>query len=65
MQSMAIPVVEFSKEGYKIRNWLKINCSQMKSLNFVNWCNAWGGTLAKNETIYPKNVVAQIAIDFT
>ena len=18
--------------------WLKINCSQMKSLNFVNWC---------------------------
>ena len=19
--------------------WLKINCSQMKSLNFANWCN--------------------------
>jgi hypothetical protein len=26
---MAIPVVEFSRERYKIR----------KSLNFANWCN--------------------------
>ena len=31
--------VEFSREGYKIRNvfWLKINWSQMKSFNFANW----------------------------
>ena len=36
---MAIPVVEFSREGSKIRKvfWLKINCSQMKLLNFENW----------------------------
>ena len=32
MPGMAIPVVEFSREGYKIRN-------QMKSLNFANWLN--------------------------
>ena len=38
---MAIPVVEFSREGYKIRKivLLKINCSQMKLLNFRNWTN--------------------------
>jgi hypothetical protein len=38
---MAILVVEFSREGYKIRNifWLKNNCSHVKSLNFDNWCN--------------------------
>ena len=38
---MAIPVVEFLREGYKIRKtfWLKINCIQIKSLNFVNWLN--------------------------
>ena len=41
MYFMAIPVVEFLKEGYKIRKFFfqKINRSQMKSLNFVNWCN--------------------------
>ena len=34
--SMAIPVVEFSREGYKIR---KIFChrSQIKLWNFENW----------------------------
>ena len=38
---MAIPVVEFSRQGYKISKyyWLRINCSPMKSLNFVDWCN--------------------------
>ena len=38
---MAFPVVKFSREGCKIRKvfWLKINCSQIKSLNFANWCN--------------------------
>ena len=38
-KGMAIPVVEFSRDGYKIRKdfWLKNNCSQMKSLKFENW----------------------------
>ena len=36
---MAIPVVEFLREGYKKGFWLKINCFQMKSLNFANWLN--------------------------
>ena len=47
---MAIPVVEFSREGYKIIKvfLLKINCSQMKSLNFVNWCN---GEVSKSAEI--------------
>ena len=37
---MAIPVVEFSREGYKIRKiWLKINCTPMKLLSFENWSN--------------------------
>ena len=37
--SMTIQVVEFSREGYKIRKvfWLKINCSQMKLSNLENW----------------------------
>ena len=41
MRNMAIPVVEFSREGYKIRKVfvLTINYTQMKSLNFANWCN--------------------------
>ena len=31
---MTIPVVQFSKEGYKTKGfWLKINCSLKKSLN--------------------------------
>ena len=40
-RSMAILAVEFLREGYKIRKifWLKINSSQMKSLNFVNMCD--------------------------
>ena len=35
---MVIRVVEFSREGYKIRKvfWLKINCIQMKLSNFEN-----------------------------
>ena len=43
---MAIPVVEFSREGYKIRKvfGLKINCSQMKLQNCDNWIN---GELSK------------------
>ena len=38
MKDRVIRVVEFSREGYKIRKvvWVKINCSKMKSLNFVN-----------------------------
>ena len=44
LEIMAIPVVEFSRNGYKIRFWLKINCSQMKLLNFENWSS---GELSK------------------
>ena len=54
---MAILFVEFSREGYKIGKvifgiqnrkgfWLKINCSQMKLLNFKNWSS---GKLSKIE----------------
>jgi hypothetical protein len=50
IKGMAIPVVEFSSEVYKIRKffWLKINCSRMKSLNFANWCN---GEVSKSAEI--------------
>ena len=43
---LAIPVMELSREGYKIRKvfWPKINCSQMKLLNFENWSS---GELSK------------------
>ena len=39
LKGMAIPVVEFSSEVYKIRKffWLKINCSQMKLPNLEKW----------------------------
>ena len=44
---MAIPVVEVSRKGYRIRKvLLKINCSQMKLLNFENWSS---GELSKIE----------------
>ena len=33
---MAIPVVEFSREGYKIR---KVFVCSKEILNFVNWCS--------------------------
>ena len=48
--TMAIPVVEFSKEGFKIRKifWLKSNCSQMKLPNFENWSS---GELSKSAQI--------------
>jgi len=39
---MAILVVEFPREGYKIRKffWIKINIgTQRKLLNFENWSN--------------------------
>ena len=43
---MAIRVVEFSRGGIQNQKgfWLKINCNQMKILNFENWS---GGELAK------------------
>ena len=46
---MAIPVVEISREGYKMRGfWLKINiCTQRKSLNFENFENWSSGELSK------------------
>ena len=41
MYNMALPVVEFSRQGYKIGKvfFIKINCSQMKLLKFENWTN--------------------------
>ena len=47
MASMAIPTVEFSREGHKIRKvfGLQINCIQMKLPNFENWSH---GELSKN-----------------
>ena len=43
---MAIPVVEFPREGCKIRKVFgyKLECSQMKLPNFDNWSN---GKLSK------------------
>ena len=43
--AMEVPVVDFSRERSKIRDFrLKNNCSQMKSLNFENWSS---GQLSK------------------
>jgi hypothetical protein len=37
---MAIPVVKFSREGYKIKKiLLKNQHTQRKLLNFENWCS--------------------------
>ena len=38
---MAIPVMEFQVQGYKIRKifCLKINIPKRKLLNFENWCS--------------------------
>ena len=49
MIGMAIPVVEFSREGYKIKQVFgkKINCSLMKLLSFANWCNVEGSKRAE------------------
>ena len=40
MQIMAVPFMEFSKEGYKIKNVFgnKYQKTQRKLLNFMNWC---------------------------
>ena len=53
VSTMAILVVEFSREGYKIRKnfWLKVNCSQMKLLKFENWIS---GKLSKIEHHFRK-----------
>ena len=53
MHNMAIPVVEFPREGCKIRKVFgyKIECSQMKLLNFDNWSN---GKLSKIEHDFRK-----------
>ena len=43
VSTMAVLVVEFSSQGYKIRKIFflsKINCSQLKLLNFENWSSA-------------------------
>ena len=49
--NMAIPVMEFSREGYKSKKgfWLKINWSQMKLMNFANWLN---GEVSKSAEIF-------------
>ena len=49
MDSMAIPVEEFSREEYKISFWLKINCIQMKLPDFENWSN---GKVSKSDKIW-------------
>ena len=56
---MAIPAVGFSREGYKIIKvfWLKINCSQIKSLNFVNWSY---GEVAKSAEVGRSNSIFYI-----
>ena len=46
MVVMAIPVVEFLRVGYKIRK--VFGCSQIKSVNFPNWCN---GEVSKSAKI--------------
>ena len=50
---MAVPVVEFSREGYKIRKvfWLKINCSQIKLPTFDNWSCQTLGIILENKVI--------------
>ena len=47
LEGMAMLVLEFSREGYKKKGFgSKINCSQMKFLNFENWST---GELSKIE----------------
>ena len=44
-------------KGYKIRKsfWLKINCSEMKSLNFV----IWGGVKKCGNLTFKVNILCQ------
>ena len=60
---MAIPVVEFSRERYKIIKvfWLKINCSHMKLLNFENWSS---GKLSNIGHHYSKKRDLEIDVKF-
>ena len=44
---MAIPVVEFSSEGYKIRKDLKINIPQKYYLDFENWQTVKNSSMKK------------------
>ena len=44
---MAIPVVEFSREGYKIRKDLKINIPQKYYLDFENWQTVKNSSMKK------------------
>jgi hypothetical protein len=46
-KSMAIPVVEFSREGFL----LKINCIQMILPNFENWSCQKLGIILENKMI--------------
>ena len=49
---MAIPVVEFSRQGYEIRSFcLKINCIQMKLPSFENWSNGELSKILENKVI--------------
>ena len=67
---MAIPVVEFSRNVYKIRKvfWLKINCSQMKWPNFDNWKIAsfqkLGIILGNNVLILKGQLISECLFDF-
>ena len=49
--NMAIPVMEFQVRGYKIR---KIQHTQMKLLNFENWCS---GKLSKIGHNFSNNMI--------
>jgi hypothetical protein len=44
---MAIPVVEFSRERYKIRKDLKINIPQKYYLDFENWQTVKNSSMKK------------------
>jgi hypothetical protein len=64
MPTMAIPVMEFLSKGCKIRKffWLKINCNQMKSLNFANWCDGEVSKVPKSDfqSQFPKSKIIRI-----
>ena len=68
---MAIMVVEFSREGYKIRKVFRLKstaCSQMKLLNFENWSSGElskiGPHFRKKSYSSMKNKIRKIRIIF-
>ena len=66
MLAMAIPVVKFSREGYKIKKiLLKNQHTQRKLLNFENWCSDEVSKIGhhfSNEVIFKNSCYQKMSI---